>query len=218
MIPSFMPVVSMSGVPDVLVVRQTQNARQTSAEIQQQARQVANDAREAAREAARVARENVSFNAAQGAPGVMTVQPPDAPPLPPPPPGVPRTIVIPNGAGEDIHINVGSDGIRVSQGEGSTLIPIHDVVPRGVVDIVQAGGATLVLIVVGWPLARAFARWLDRRGHAAQFTGAVETRLEAMERNIDTVAVELERVSEGQRFTAKLLEQRPLEHAQRSDR
>lgn len=215
--PSFMPVMSETAVLNVLVMRQTQDARQTATEIQQQARQVANDARDAALEAARLARENVSFNAAQGTPGVMVVQPP-APPVPPAPPGLPRTIVIPNGAGEDIHIDVSGAGIRVSQGEGSTLIPIHDVVPRGVVDIVQAAGATLVLIIVGWPLARAFARWLDRRGHATQLTGAVEARLEAMERNIDTVAVELERVSEGQRFTAKLLEQRPLEHAQRTDR
>jgi hypothetical protein len=46
----------------------------------------------------------------------------------------------------------------------------------------------------------------------------VQARLDAMERNIDTVAVELERVSEGQRFTNKLLEQRPMEHAQRIDR
>ena len=30
-----------------------------------------------------------------------------------------------------------------------------------------------------------------------------------MERNIDTVAVEMERLSEAQRFTSKLLEQRP---------
>ena len=52
----------------------------------------------------------------------------------------------------------------------------------------------------------------------ATLSAGVQARLDAMERNIDTVAIELERVSEGQRFTAKLLEQRPLEHAQRSDR
>ena len=34
-------------------------------------------------------------------------------------------------------------------------------------------------------------------------------RFDAMERNIDTVAVEMERLSEAQRFTSKLLEQRP---------
>ena len=77
---------------------------------------------------------------------------------------------------------------------------------------------SLAFMVVGYPLARAFARWLDRRSSATQLSREVAGRLDAMERNIDTVAVELERVSEGQRFTAKLLEQRPLEHAQRIDR
>ena len=33
-------------------------------------------------------------------------------------------------------------------------------------------------------------------------------RVEQLERNIDTVAVELERLSEAQRFTTKLMEQR----------
>ena len=77
-------------------------------------------------------------------------------------------------------------------------------------------------MVVGVPIARAFARWLDRRSivsaTSSQIDGALQARLEAMERNIDTVAIEVERVSEGQRFTNRLLEQRPVEHAQRSDR
>ena len=37
----------------------------------------------------------------------------------------------------------------------------------------------------------------------------LQQRFDAMERNIDTVAVEMERLSEAQRFTSKLLEQRP---------
>ncbi len=78
--------------------------------------------------------------------------------------------------------------------------------------------ATLAFIIVGWPIARAFARRMDRRAVTTQLSAEVQTRLDAMERNIDTVAIELERVSEGQRFTNRLLEQRPLEHAQRSDR
>jgi hypothetical protein len=77
---------------------------------------------------------------------------------------------------------------------------------------------SLAFMVVGYPLARAFARWLDRRGSATALSASVQQRLDAMERNIDTVAVELERVSEGQRFTAKLLEHRSPEHAQRTDR
>ena len=78
--------------------------------------------------------------------------------------------------------------------------------------------ATLAIVAVVGPLMRFFLRRHERRAVSAQLSAAVQARLDAMDRNIDTVAVELERVAEGQRFTAKLLEQRPLEHAQRIDR
>lgn len=157
---------------------------------------------------------NVSVDAAQP-------PTPPSPPGVPSPPAVPQTpgmIVIPTDGGQNITINVDGSGIHVKQGDAQTTIPIHDIVPRGAVDIVQAVGATLVLIIVGWPIARAFARRMDRKHSAAVLSAAVQQRLDAMDRNIDTVALELERVSEGQRFTAKLLEQRPVEHAQRIDR
>jgi hypothetical protein len=192
----------------------------SAAQAQRDARQAAADAREAAREAVRLAREGVSQGTNVGVAAVQPPTVPDVPPVPPVPPipRAPGTIVIPTDGGADITIAVDGSGIHVSQGDAETLIPIHDVVPRGAVDIVQAIGATLVLIIVGWPIARAFARRMDRKHTAAVLSAAVQQRLDAMDRNIDTVAVELERVSEGQRFTAKLLEQRPLEHAQRIDR
>lgn len=81
-------------------------------------------------------------------------------------------------------------------------------VPDGAVDIVQALVAMVVLCVVGLPLARAFARWLDRRGSASKVPAEVMTRLASIENAVETVAVEVERISEGQRFTAKLLSER----------
>jgi hypothetical protein len=67
-------------------------------------------------------------------------------------------------------------------------------------------------VFIGWPIARAVARYIDRRGHAARSDHAMalqqRQRVEQLERNIDTVAVELERLSEAQRFTTKLMEQR----------
>ena len=140
-------------------------------------------------------------------------QPPVPPAVPTPPtapfpPGGSPTIVIPNGAGEDITINVDGSGIHVSQNGQEAVIPIRDVVPRGAVLMTYAVCASFAFIIVGWPLARAFSRWLDRRGAANSISAAMQQRLDAMDRNIDTVAVELERVSEGQRFTAKLLTDR----------
>ena len=176
------------------------------AQIQQAIREAQDAVREAAqnaRAAAQDARTDANAAARTG----------DAPK-----PGTPGTIVIPTNAGDDIQISVSGDGIRVQQGETITVIPIRDVVPRGAVQITYGVFGSLAFMIVGYPLARAFARWLDRRGSATRLSGEVLQRLDAMDRNIDTVAVELERVSEGQRFSAKLLEQRPMEHAQRIDR
>ncbi len=134
------------------------------------------------------------------------------PPPPPAPPGSSPTIVIPTDGGDNITINVDGAGIHVSQNGHEAVIPIRDVVPRGAVQISYAVAASVAFVFIGWPIARAFARWLGRRGTAsqqsAQLSAAVQARLDAMDRNIDTVALEMERVSEGQRFTNKLLAER----------
>ena len=62
--------------------------------------------------------------------------------------------------------------------------------------------------VIGWPLARAYARRVEQEGARAHIPGEVTARLERMEQAIDSIAVEVERISEGQRFTTKLLSER----------
>ena len=62
--------------------------------------------------------------------------------------------------------------------------------------------------VIGWPLARAFARRVELEGARPQIPSDVSARLERMEQAIDSIAVEVERISEGQRFTTKLLSER----------
>ena len=67
-----------------------------------------------------------------------------------------------------------------------------------------------VIAVLGWPFARALARRLEPRGVAttpAALRG-IEERLTRIEGAVDAIAVEVERVSEGQRFTARLLAER----------
>jgi hypothetical protein len=68
--------------------------------------------------------------------------------------------------------------------------------------------STLPVIVIGLPLARAYAKKLERGGDAPQIPADVTARLERMEQAIDSIAVEVERISEGQRFTTKLLAER----------
>jgi len=68
--------------------------------------------------------------------------------------------------------------------------------------------AMVTTIVVGLPFARAMARRLDRQATVPQIPADVTARLERMEQAIDSIAVEVERISEGQRFTTKLLADR----------
>ena len=55
------------------------------------------------------------------------------------------------------------------------------------------------------PFARAYAKRIEHGGKTQQIPNEVKERLERMEQAIDAIAVEVERISEGQRFTTKLL-------------
>jgi len=72
--------------------------------------------------------------------------------------------------------------------------------------------SSIPVIAIGVPIARAFARRLERAPSASTIPREVTARLERMEQAIDTIAVEIERVSEGQRFTTKLLTERAAEN------
>lgn len=64
----------------------------------------------------------------------------------------------------------------------------------------------IVITILGVPLVRVFARRLDRRDTgSAPALAKIEERLSRLEAGIDAIAVEVERISEGQRFTTRLL-------------
>jgi hypothetical protein len=68
--------------------------------------------------------------------------------------------------------------------------------------------AIVPITAIGWPLARAYARRMEQGNVAGRVPSEVTARLERMEQAIDSIAVEVERISEGQRFTTKLLAER----------
>ncbi len=70
-------------------------------------------------------------------------------------------------------------------------------------------GFTAVL----YPVARAFGRKIDRESLQPKVPQELQQRLERMEQAIDSIAVEVERISEGQRFTTKLLSDRQQSQA-----
>ena len=72
--------------------------------------------------------------------------------------------------------------------------------------------AMIPITVIGAPIARAIARRIEGSarggGLNAGLPNDVGQRLERMEQAIDAIAVEVERVAEGQRFASKLLAER----------
>ena len=78
--------------------------------------------------------------------------------------------------------------------------------PEGVVIISVAFFAMCAVIAIGVPIVRAIARRMDKRNAAAPATDAeTRGRLERIEQAVDAIAVEVERISEGQRFTTKII-------------
>jgi hypothetical protein len=68
---------------------------------------------------------------------------------------------------------------------------------------------------IGVPIARAIARKIDRQHAMTPMGSEVGDRLERMEQAIDAIAVEVERIAEGQRFTTKLLSERSGQDARK---
>lgn len=66
----------------------------------------------------------------------------------------------------------------------------------------------ITVIAVGGPLVRAWARRIESRTDAPPLAPDAQARLERMEAAIETIALEVERIAEGQRFTTKLLAER----------
>jgi hypothetical protein len=65
--------------------------------------------------------------------------------------------------------------------------------------------ASVVAVVVGRPLIKAMAARVESEAKRPAIPQEMSARLERMEQSIDAIAVEIERISEGQRFTTKLL-------------
>ena len=112
----------------------------------------------------------------------------------PTPPASPRKFTIHESNGKTTVIDIPSG------------FSARNVIPQQAVDISIAFFLTMAFIIVGLPLARAFARRMDRRGSGtSQIPGEVTAQLTQLNQAVDAIALEVERISEGQRFTTRLL-------------
>ena len=148
-------------------------------------------ARQEIQRAAREIRTQVQRELQQHAQGGNQVPPPPTAPTPPIPPGV---IVSPMDGQE--HVFVGSSGVAFT--------PRNEIPPEAV-DMAMGFFFTVVAIIIGLPIARAFARRMDRKAVAPQVPQEVTQQLNHLAQAVDAIALEVERISEGQRFTTRLL-------------
>ena len=70
--------------------------------------------------------------------------------------------------------------------------------------VILAFGTFAVTVVT---IARLIGKWIERRGQVTRGDHS-DDRLARIEQAVDAIAVEVERISEAQRFTTKLLAER----------
>jgi multidrug efflux pump subunit AcrA (membrane-fusion protein) len=83
-------------------------------------------------------------------------------------------------------------------------IDMRHMIPPQAVDISIAFFVMCAVIIIGWPLARAFGRRLERRGQVTTLDAASIDQLQRIEQSVEAMAIEIERISESQRFMARL--------------
>jgi hypothetical protein len=94
--------------------------------------------------------------------------------------------------------------------DGQTVVSVgprafDNAIPPQAVDITIAFFITMAVIIIGLPLARAFARRMDRKTTGGQVPTEIASQIANLNQAVDAIAVEVERISEGQRFTTRLL-------------
>lgn len=110
-------------------------------------------------------------------------------------------------------VTVGPEGIVVTR-SGQAMPPGIPQIPVEAVVISVAFFVMVVLVVVGWPIARAIARRMDHRSAEPARVPADQTeQLRRIEQAVEAMAIEVERVSENQRFVTRLLSEKQPEGA-----
>ncbi|MEO5818449.1 MAG: hypothetical protein ABIT20_24470 [Gemmatimonadaceae bacterium] len=155
----------------------------SNAELQQQIRGTIQDAQQAARDAAIAGRD--AAQAAREAAQARRGDIDGGPPMPPSMPGA-----------------YGGDPFNA-----------RNSFPPQVRDISIAFFVMCAVIIVGWPLARAFGKRIERRSEQATINPAMADQLQRIEQAVDAMSIEVERISESQRFMARLQNSQTPERA-----
>ena len=146
-----------------------------------------------------------------------------APPVPPLPtsPGQPTGAGSPQASGGGDGTSVLQDvraGIRDAIQEGAPPEAVvvqeppyrqDEQIPKDVVPILGIVFGSLVVIILGYPIVRLFTRIAEKAADKSLLRASdVRDQLKTLQNSIDTMAIEIERISESQRFQDRLLAER----------
>ncbi len=119
-------------------------------------------------------------------------------PVIPPSPPLPAIAQGPGGSG-------GSGGgqpgeITIHTGRGTRA----DDIPPGAQELAIVFFVVMAVIIIGLPIARALGRLIDRRFAPSMIRGPdVEPQLRRIEQAVEAMSIEIERISESQRYLTK---------------
>ena len=92
-----------------------------------------------------------------------------------------------------------------------TNFPVNQIPPQAE-DIAIAFFVVIGAVIIGLPIMRAIARRIERgTPQPAQIPNDVRQQLQQLSASVDAIAIEVERISEGQRFTTKVLSEKSRE-------
>src|SRR5688572_103024 len=119
---------------------------------------------------------------------------------------------------QDGHRVIIRDGVPVPPVPPVPGIEVHtgmpeNVIPPQAVDLAYGFYAMVAVMVIGWPLARAWGRRLERGSTSTALSPSMGEQLQRIEQAVDTMALEVERISEAQRYLTKLHAGRVAESA-----
>ena len=72
----------------------------------------------------------------------------------------------------------------------------------------------VLMLVLGYPIVRLITKWLEPRPVPPRELSSINGRLERIEAAVEAIAIEVERISESQRFTARLQSEHPVPRLQ----
>ncbi len=138
------------------------------------------------------------------------------PPAPPAPPALPQAPVIISGSDVPAPGRIIVNGKEITVGDGSGEIfsgsgmPFPSDIPSNVYNLAKDGIWGVTLMIIAFPVFGFLKALVNRRANTQQALPSrdLTDRLNRIESAVDAMSVEVERISEGQRFVTKVLTER----------